>query len=109
MPYYPLGDAEIDAIVRLKLAKVAQRFRDSHRAELTYDDKLIAAIRARCTEVDSGARNVDHILTQSLLPGLSEGVLRRMARGETFAAVAVGLAPDGGFTYAFADGASAAR
>ncbi|MBM3600107.1 MAG: type VI secretion system ATPase TssH [Alphaproteobacteria bacterium] len=108
VPYYPLGDAEIDAIVRLKLAKVAQRFRDSHRATLSYDDALIAAIRARCTEVDSGARNVDHILTQSLLPGLSEGVLQRMARGETFASVRVGLGVDGGFTYSFADGTAAA-
>lgn len=102
VPYFPLGDGEIDAIVRLKLAKVAKRFRDSHRAQLTYDDALISTIRARCTEVDSGARNVDHILTQSLLPGLSDGVLQRMARGEAIAAVHVALDADGGFAYAFA-------
>jgi type VI secretion system protein VasG len=106
VPYYPLGDAEIDAIVRLKLAQVIRRFRESHRAALAYDEPLIAAIRARCTEVDSGARNVDYILTQSLLPGLSDGVLQRMARGEGFAAVHVGLDGDGGFTYAFAGAAN---
>ncbi|MBM3571694.1 MAG: type VI secretion system ATPase TssH [Alphaproteobacteria bacterium] len=108
VPYYPLGDAEIAAIVRLKLDQVAARFRDRHRAALTYDEGLIDAIRARCTEVDSGARNVDHILTQSLLPGLSEGVLQHMARDQGFTAVRIDLGADGGFTYAFAATAAAA-
>jgi type VI secretion system protein VasG len=65
VPYYPLGDDEIGRIVRLKLAKIQKRFRDNHRAELTCSEPLVKAIAARCTEVDSGARNIDHILNHS--------------------------------------------
>jgi type VI secretion system protein VasG len=67
-------------VVELKLAEVQRRFWEAHRAELTYDEEVVAAIAGRCTEVDSGARNVDHILTQAVLPELSVVVLERMAR-----------------------------
>jgi len=103
VPYYPLGDAEIRAIVRLKLAKVQRRFLANHQTELTYDEALIQAITDRCTEVDSGARNVDHILTHSLLPELAAQVLERMSLGEAFRSVHVALDATGGFTYAFSD------
>ena len=101
VPYYPLGDAEIREIITLKLVKVQQRFRDNHRAELTYGEDLVAAIAARCTEVDSGARNVDHILTQTLLPELSGELLARMVRGEIFSHVQVSLDSTDGFAYTF--------
>ena len=72
VPYYPLGDDEIGKIVKLKLAKIEQRFKENHRAVLTYDEALVQAIVDRCTEVDTGARNIDHILTHtSLLPEVS--------------------------------------
>jgi type VI secretion system protein VasG len=102
VPYHPLGDAEIREIVTLKLTKVQQRFRDHHRAELTYGEDLVAAIAARCTEVDSGARNVDHILTQTLLPELSGELLARLARSEIFSGVHVSLDRAEGFAYTFA-------
>jgi type VI secretion system protein VasG len=99
VPYYPLGDSVIREIVELKLARVRQRVRDSHHAELTYGEELVDAIAGRCTEVDSGARNVDHILTQTLLPDLSGALLERMAAGEGFSKVHVGLDDAGGFRY----------
>jgi type VI secretion system protein VasG len=102
VPYYPLGDAEIRAIVELKLAKIQQRFHKNHQARLTYDASLIEAVTGRCTEVDSGARNVDHILTQSLLPELSTQVLERIAVGEVFRSVHISLDPARGFAYRFA-------
>jgi type VI secretion system protein VasG len=102
VPYYPLGDDEIRRIVRLKLAKIEQRFKDNHRAELTYDDSLIAAIVDRCTEVDSGARNIDHILTHTLLPEISAEVLERMVSGEEFHGVHVSVdSTSGSFQYKF--------
>ena len=100
-PYYPLGDEEIRIIVKLKLGKIQQRFRENHRAELTYDDELVAVIADRCTEVDSGARNIDHILTNTLLPEISAEILERMATGEGFRGVHVSIDQSGSFTYEF--------
>ncbi|MCV4677847.1 hypothetical protein OFC08_33775, partial [Escherichia coli] len=60
--YYPLPDEVLGSIIRLKLERIAARVRDHHRAEFLYDDSLVEAVLARCTEVDAGARNVDHIL-----------------------------------------------
>ncbi len=91
VPYYPLGDSQIREIVELKLAKIRQRVRDSHHAELTYGEELVEAIASRCTEVDSGARNIDHILTQTLLPEMAAALLGRIALGEGFSGIHVSL------------------
>lgn len=109
VPYYPLGDAEIRTIVELKLAKIQERFHKNHQARLSYDANLIEAITARCTEVDSGARNVDHILTNSLLPELSTQILERLSVAESYRRVHVSLEPSGGFAYAFSSQPSAAE
>jgi type VI secretion system protein VasG len=101
IPYLPLGDAEIRRIVLLKLEKIRRRFREGHNADLIIDETLIAAIAGRCTEVESGARNIDHILTQSLLPELSERVLERMAEENPFWSVRIGAGESGGFEYLF--------
>ncbi|MCG8624867.1 MAG: type VI secretion system ATPase TssH, partial [Proteobacteria bacterium] len=90
---------DIQDIVKLKLTKIQQRFQENHRAELTYEETLVETIGARCNEVDSGARNIDYILTQTLLPGLAEALLERMALGETFSSVHVSTNRSGGFTY----------
>jgi type VI secretion system protein VasG len=99
VPYYPLGEREIREIVELKLARIRERIRAGHHAELTYGEELVEAIAGRCTEVESGARNVDHILTQTLLPELSGAILERMAVGESITRVHVGLDDAGGFAY----------
>jgi type VI secretion system protein VasG len=99
IPYYPLGEREVREIVELKLARIRERIRAGHHAELTYGEDLVEAIAVRCTEVESGARNVDHILTQTLLPELSSALLQRMAVGESITRVHVGLDDAGGFAY----------
>jgi len=101
VPYYPLGEGEIREIVKLQLAKIQERFRENHRAELTYDSTLVAAIAAQCTDVDTGARNVDRILTQTLLPELSGRLLMRMALGEHLSAIDVSLDKARSFVYEF--------
>ncbi|MEM7018160.1 MAG: type VI secretion system ATPase TssH [Pseudomonadota bacterium] len=103
IPYHPLGDDEIRQIARLKLDKITQRFEDNHRSRFTYDDPLVQAILERCTEVDSGARNIDHILTHTLLPTLSVEILERMARGDSFSAVHLSCDETGELTYQFDD------
>ena len=99
VPYYPLGESQIREIVELKLARIRERIRAGHHAEMTYGEELVDAIAIRCTEVESGARNVDHILTQTLLPELSSAILERMAAGESITRVHVGLDDAGGFAY----------
>ena len=98
VPYYPLGDDVIRRIVRLKLDRIKARFGENHRIALTYSDALVAAVATRCSEVDTGARNVDHILTHSLLPELSEELLKRMAVGQTCTGIHIDIDATGGFT-----------
>lgn len=103
VPYYPLGDEQIQGIVELKLHKLALRFEQNHRATFSWAPQVSQQITARCTEVDSGARNIDYILTQSVLPELSVLVLERMSEARPFSAVHMAMTAQGGFTYAFTD------
>ncbi|MFJ4293267.1 type VI secretion system ATPase TssH [Cupriavidus sp. NPDC089707] len=101
VPYYHLGDAQIRDIVDLKLERLAQRFARNHGARLSWDDALAQAITQRCTEVDSGARNVDHILTQSVLPELARRVLEQLSVSEPFGGVHLSLDASGGVAFRF--------
>ena len=97
VPYYPISDPVLEQIIRLKLNRIAARAQANHRASFAFDDSLIDAVLARCTEVDSGARNVDHILNGSLLPELAEQTLTRMAAGEKLNRIKVGADKQGRF------------
>ncbi len=99
VPYYPLGDEVMKKIIELKLGKIARRVQEHYRARFTYTPELVSSIAERCTEVDTGARNVDHILTRTLLPELSAEFLSRMAEGGTIDAVEISTAEDGAFEY----------
>ncbi len=98
VPYLPLGDDTMRRIVRLQLDRVARRVGDSWRARCTYDDALVERIALRCTESEAGARNIETILSQTLLAELSGEILERIASGAPIETVHVGLG-DGGFTY----------
>jgi type VI secretion system protein VasG len=97
--YYPIGDDVMRRIVRLQLDRIARRMRENHKALFHYSDELVEAVAARCREVESGARNVDHILTRSLLPELSGAILSRMASAETISFVGVTVDGHGEFQY----------
>ncbi len=98
--YYPIADNVLRQIIRLQLGRIAQRMRQNHNAQFTYGEELIEGIAGRCREVQSGARNVDHILTRSLLPEISQEVLTRMAQGQTLSRVHVTIDDKGAFQYA---------
>ncbi|MER9496755.1 type VI secretion system ATPase TssH [Mesorhizobium sp. M0587] len=100
IPYYPLSDSMIEAITRHQFAKIARRLRASRDAELVIGDGVIDLVKARCTEIESGGRMIDAILTNTLLPELSRGVLNRSLEGEKITKVTVGASKEG-FTYAF--------
>jgi type VI secretion system protein VasG len=101
VPYFSLTDDVMRSIVELQLGRIRRRVQENHRAAFNYDAELVAGIASRCTEVESGARNVDHILTRTLLPEMSGEFLARMANNEPISAVRVSLAPDGKFQYQF--------
>jgi len=99
LPYYTLGDEVMRRIVELKLRQLAQRVRESHNATFTYTPQLVQTVAARCTEVDTGARNVDHILTRTLLPEMSTRFLSRMADGQPITSASVSVDEAGNFLY----------
>jgi type VI secretion system protein VasG len=99
VPYYPIADDVLAQIIALKLGRIGRRIRDHHHAEFTWDDALVEAVLARCTEVDSGARNVDHILNGTLLPEIAEAVLEKMAQGAAIGKIKVGANAKGQFKY----------
>ncbi len=100
IPYYPISDDILLNIIQLKLGRIRDRVGANHKAEFGWDAKLIDTVLARCTEVDSGARNVDHILNGSLLPEMAEAVLTRMADGAAIARIKVSATKSGDFRYA---------
>ncbi len=99
IPYFPIRDEALRTIIDLKLGKVQRRIRESHRVELSVHDAVKAAIADRCTEVESGARNVDNILTNTVLPDISRLILQSMVAAETPERIHVELGDGGRFAY----------
>ena len=99
VPFYPIGDEVLANIIRLKIARIGARVLENHKASFEYDDALVAAVLSRCTEVDSGARNIDNILGGTLLPEIADSVLARMMEGGAIARVKVGATRAGKFKY----------
>ncbi|HKS43259.1 MAG TPA: type VI secretion system ATPase TssH, partial [Blastocatellia bacterium] len=98
VPYYPISDDVMREIIKLQLSRIGRRIAENHGAEFGYDDEVITEIINRCKEVESGARNVDQILTGTLLPEMSGEFLSRMATSQPVSRVHVGIT-DGGFRY----------
>jgi type VI secretion system protein VasG len=101
VPFYPISDDILRLIIRLQLGKIETRIGENHKAQFTYDDSLIDTIAKRCTDVDSGARNIYNILTGTLLPEMSGEVLSRMVSGEGIKKIHVTSGADGNFVYDF--------
>jgi type VI secretion system protein VasG len=100
IPYYPLSDDMLRAIIRLQLGRVAERVTRTHQVPFTYDEAVVAQIALRCTRLESGGRMIDAILTNSVLPRISTEFLARVMDGRTLARVHVGVEQEE-FTYAF--------
>jgi type VI secretion system protein VasG len=100
IPYYPLSDEMIGSIVRLQLGRVAKRVKEAHGVPLEYDDRVVKLIVSRCTEMESGGRMIDAILTNTLLPRISQEILVRLGEGRPVTRVTVS-APGEDFEYAF--------
>ncbi|PYJ71648.1 MAG: type VI secretion system ATPase TssH [Verrucomicrobia bacterium] len=99
VPYYPIADDIMKKIIELQLGRIQKRLFENHRAQFSYDRALVDEVARRCTEVESGARNVDHILTRTLLPEISKEFLARMASGDAIGRVHITVGNQGGFQY----------
>jgi type VI secretion system protein VasG len=101
IPYYPLSDVMLASIVRLQLGRIAKRVSEHHGIPFTWDDAAVDLIVGRCTEVESGGRMVDAILTNTVLPAISREFLVRTMAGGELTGVRLAVA-DGDFDYQFA-------
>ncbi|MBB5041357.1 type VI secretion system protein VasG [Shinella fusca] len=99
VPYFPLADDVIRQIVSLQLGRIRKRFAENYNATLSWDDTLVEAIASRCTEVESGARNIEYILSRGLLPRLSSHVLAVMAEGGQVGGLKAVLDENGQFEF----------
>jgi type VI secretion system protein VasG len=109
IPYYPVRDETLKRIVSLKLGKIRRRMMENHKLELDTAQELIDAVAARCTEVESGARNVDNILTNTMLPDMARHLLGAMAEGRKIDSIRVAVGPDGAFVYSATETAARAE
>ncbi len=92
VPYFPISDAMLDQIIGLQLKRIQARILDRHGASFAFDDAVVALIRNRCSEVESGARMIDGILTQNLLPRLATQFLQSSVESKKIASIHVSAA-----------------
>lgn len=102
IPYYPLGDDDLMKISKINMRRIEKRVRSNYNASFTYDEDVLLHIVARSQEVDTGARNIENILTRSMLPQLASECLAKMAEGESINSIHVGCDEEGAFTYQIA-------
>ena len=99
IPYYPLSDDDLMKICVINMNRIRKRVKGHYNAEFTYDEDVLLHILARSQEVDTGARNIENILTRTLLPALAAECLGKMANGETINSIHVGVTEEGQFNY----------
>jgi type VI secretion system protein VasG len=101
VPYQSLGDEVLRNIIRLQLDRIGERLTENHRAKLVYSEQVVDQIYGRCRESETGARNVDHILTGTVLPDISRELLARLAEERSVAKVEISADGSGSFQYQF--------
>ena len=100
IPYHPLSDEMLGNIVRLQLARIQKRIAEHHRVPFEYDDESVKLITSRCTELESGGRMIDAILTNTVLPRISQEYLQRVIEGRPLQRVQLSV-KDSDFAYRF--------
>lgn len=101
VPFYPISNDVMKSIVEIKLAQLGSRLQESQRMHFVYDAKVIEQIAARCTEVETGARNIDHIMNGTLLPQISTEILKMMSEESSPHTLELEIDQEGRFTYRF--------
>lgn len=104
VPYIPISSTAMSDIVKIKLGQLVQRLQDSQKIHFTYQDAVVEQIVQRCTEVETGARNIDHIVNRTLLPRIASEVLMQMSQATLLDTLEVGIDDRGDFTFQFSKG-----
>ncbi len=99
IPYYPLSDDDLMKICKINMNRINKRIKDHYNAEFSYDEDLMLHIVARSQEVDTGARNIENILTRTMLPELASECLSRMANSEAITKIHVTVNEEEKFGY----------
>jgi type VI secretion system protein VasG len=99
IPYFPLSDEMLGNIIRLQLNRIKKRIAENHKAIFDYTEEVVTLIASRCTEIESGGRMIDAILTNTILPRISEEYLKRTVAGQALTKVGISVV-DGDFSYA---------
>lgn len=100
IPYFPLSPEMIAQITRLQLDRIKKRVAASHGVPFTYSEAVVDLIVSRCQELESGGRMIDAIVTNTMLPDISNEFLRRMFEGHQVTRVAIDVSGSE-FVYAF--------
>ena len=100
VPFYPISKEVLQRIIKLNLSRVAKRVLENHKVPFTYDDSVLELIGQRCTELERGARMVDAMITNTMLPEIGREFLSRLAAGNEIKRVHI-TAKDGNFAFAF--------
>jgi type VI secretion system protein VasG len=100
IPYYPLSDEMLGTIVRLQLDRIKKRVEQNHGVAFSYDAEVVRLITSRCTELESGGRMIDSILTNTMLPAISRKFLEQMVQGKALLTVTIKVR-DGDFDYIY--------
>ena len=100
IPFFPLSDAMLHEIIRLQLGRIQKRIARNHKMPFTYTDEVLKLVASRCSELESGGRMIDAILTNTVLPRISQEILTRLMAGTQPSRIAIGVS-DGEFSYDF--------
>jgi len=101
IPYLTLNEEAMHAITVLKLEKLQRRLKHNNRMSMTYDQRVVEEIVSRCTEVQSGARNIEYIINTKVLPTLSKEILATMGEKEMPTSVHIDVDKEGHFKIRF--------
>jgi type VI secretion system protein VasG len=99
VPYLPLDTETMRGITEIKLGEVGDRVKDAHGVDFVYEPGVVDTIAARCTQVDAGARNIDTIIHETILPRAAEVLIPRMAEDDLPSTLTLSLDSDGSFAY----------
>lgn len=104
IPFYPLRKQAMKGIVKLKLGQIGKRLRESHAMDFGYDQVVADTIIERCTQIDTGARNIDFIIDRTVLPDVAKAMLAKMAEEKMPSRLTLGMDEKGNFIYSFTTG-----